>query len=98
MHYDLFEIVIRELCDERELELYDDQGRTLLWHACYYNDVHAARGLLQMGGSGMIVNRDQIHNLMPLDLANMHADGLLRSVIDVFVDQTMLDGNGLANK
>ena len=70
----------------------DSKGRTLLWHAAYYNDSTAAIIIIKMlPHTKLILEPDHVYHKSPLELSKMHRNSDCFDVFKRYVNQKDLD-------
>ena len=70
----------------------DSKGRTLLWHAAYYNDSTAAIIIINMlPHTKLILEPDHVYHKGPLELSKMHRNSDCFDVFKRYVNQKDLD-------
>ncbi|KAJ1462619.1 hypothetical protein M885DRAFT_610656 [Pelagophyceae sp. CCMP2097] len=85
---------LNTVAKSNELGSCDSQGRTLLWHAAYFNDSMAAGLILKAGGARTIFfPTDSVHSKSPYDLSLLHGDPALKTMFLSNMTQRDIDSH-----
>ena len=76
------------------MECEDSKGRTLLWHAAYYNDSTAVIIIMKLlPHTKLMLEPDSVYEKSPLQLAQMHRNTDCYDVFKQYVRQKDIDSH-----